>query len=316
MAMTSASRKELRKNKKKRKGLKIFLTIFGLFLLIVGGYVYYLYNKLDDTVSGMYTPLESDQEKKEEVDRRLNNKESINVLLLGVDEREGDRGRSDTMIFMSLNPNTDQILMLSIPRDTYVEIPGRGMDKINHAYAFGGSELSVQTVEQFLDTTIHFYSKINMEGLRDGVDALGGVTVNNEFDFTQDGIYFSEGEITLDGEEALAFARMRSQDARGDLGRNVRQQQIIDAMISEAVSFSSFTRVTDILDAVGTNVETNAQMKELRRMFTSYSGVRRDTIREEISGTGQTINRIWYYVVSDEERNRIRQAIKNHMEAK
>jgi len=148
------------------------------------------------------------------------------------------------------------------------------------------------------------------------VDALGGVTVNNEFDFTQDGIYFSEGEITLDGEEALAFARMRSQDARGDLGRNVRQQQIIDAMISEAVSFSSFTRVTDILDAVGNNIETNAQMKELRRMFMSYSGVRRDTIREEISGTGQMINRIWYYVVSDEERNRIRQAIKNHMDAK
>src|SRR5690625_1073835 len=112
MAMTQVSRKEMRKYKrKKRKGLKIFLIIFGLFLLVAGSYVYHLYSKLDETVSGMYTPLESDKEKKEEIDQRLSEKEPINVLLLGVDAREGDRGRSDTMIFMSLNPKTDQILM-------------------------------------------------------------------------------------------------------------------------------------------------------------------------------------------------------------
>lgn len=311
------TRKEVRKQKKgKRKGLKITLAILGSVMLFVIGYGIYIYSKLSETIDAMYTPLESDLEKKEEIQSRLGKKETINVLLLGVDERPGDKGRSDTMIFLSLNPNTNKMLMLSIPRDTYVNIPGRGMDKINHSYAFGGSELSVQTVEEFLDTTIHFYSKINMEGLKDGVDALGGVTVENDLEFTQDGIYFPKGKLTLNGEEALAYARMRKQDSRGDLGRNIRQQQIISAMVSKATSFDSFTRVTNILDAVGTNVQTNAQMEEMRKLFMNYRGTRNDMIREEIKGSGQIINRVWYYVVSDEEVNRIRQLLKEHMDEK
>lgn len=311
------TRKEVRKQKKgKRKGLKITLAILGSVMLFVIGYGIYIYSKLSETIDAMYTPLESDLEKKEEIQSRLGKKETINVLLLGVDERPGDKGRSDTMIFLSLNPNTNKMLMLSIPRDTYVNIPGRGKDKINHSYAFGGSELSVQTVEEFLDTTIHFYSKINMEGLKDGVDALGGVTVENDLEFTQDGIYFPKGKLTLNGEEALAYARMRKQDSRGDLGRNIRQQQIISAMVSKATSFDSFTRVTNILDAVGTNVQTNAQMEEMRKLFMNYRGTRNDMIREEIKGSGQMINRVWYYVVSDEEVNRIRQLLKEHMDEK
>ena len=312
MTMDSITRKEIRK-KKKRKGLKIFLIVFGALLLLLGGYLFYIYDKLTDTVDAMYTPLDSDLEKKEEIDDRLSNKETINVLLLGVDERPGDRGRSDTMIFMSLNPNTNKMLMLSIPRDTYVDIPGRGLDKINHAYAFGGSELSVQTVEQFLDTTIHFYGRVNMEGLISGVDAIGGVTVNNPMEFSHGGHTFKEGQITLNGEQALIYSRMRKNDPRGDLGRNTRQQEIIDAMIDEAVSFDSFTRLTNILDVVGTNVQTNIQTPEIRAMFFDYRGTRSNTIREEINGTGQYIDRIWYYIVSDEEVNRIRTLIKDHM---
>ena len=315
--LTMVTRKEVRKQKKgKRKGLKITLAILGSVMLFVIGYGIYIYSKLSETIDAMYTPLESDLEKKEEIQSRLGKKETINVLLLGVDERPGDKGRSDTMIFLSLNPNTNKMLMLSIPRDTYVNIPGRGKDKINHSYAFGGSELSVQTVEEFLDTTIHFYSKINMEGLKDGVDALGGVTVENDLEFTQDGIYFPKGKLTLNGEEALAYARMRKQDSRGDLGRNIRQQQIISAMVSKATSFDSFTRVTNILDAVGTNVQTNAQMEEMRKLFMNDRGTRNDMIREEIKGSGQMINRVWYYVVSDEEVNRIRQLLKEHMDEK
>ena len=155
-----------------------------------------------------------------------------------------------------------------------------------------------------------------MEGLKDGVDALGGVTVENDLEFTQDGIYFPKGKLTLNGEEALAYARMRKQDSRGDLGRNMRQQQIISAMVSKATSFDSFTRVQMILDAVGNNVQTNAQMEEMRKLFMNYRGTRNDIVREEIKGTGQMIGRYWYYVVSDEEVNRIRQILKNHMDHK
>ncbi|TCT19889.1 LytR family transcriptional attenuator [Melghiribacillus thermohalophilus] len=309
-----ASRKEARKQKKgKKKKRKIVLAIIGVLLLGGLAYFVHLYNKLEDTVETMYAPLESDTEKKADIENRFKNKDTINVLLLGVDEREGDRGRSDTMVFLSLNPDTNKMLMFNIPRDTYVNIPGRGMDKINHAYAFGGSELSVQTVEDFLDTTVHFYGKVNMEGLIEGVDAIGGVTVYNDMAFSHGGYDFPEGEITLSGEEALIYSRMRKQDPRGDLGRNTRQQQIIDAMIDEAVSFESFTRVTEMLDVIGSNVETNVQIDEMRKIFFNYRGTRKETIREEIQGTGKMMDGVWYYIVSDEEVNRIRTLLEQHM---
>ena len=285
-----------------------------LGVLLLAGIIYfaYLYKQVDNAVSEMYQPLDSDQEKKEEIEQRFKDRDTINALLLGVDERSGDKGRSDTMIFLSLNPDTNKMLMLSIPRDTYVNIPGRGMDKINHAYAFGNSELSVQTVEDFLDTTIHFYGKVNMEGLKDGVDALGGVTVQNNRQFTQSGKTFETGELHLNGTEALAYSRMRKQDPKGDLGRNDRQQQIIDAMIDKGMSFGSFTKVQNILDALGSNVETNLQMEEMRKLFMDYRGTRSETVREDVKGSGSRMNGIWYYVVSDEEKVRLQQLVDEH----
>ncbi|MGM8215057.1 LCP family glycopolymer transferase [Bacillaceae bacterium W0354] len=309
------TRKEIRQQKQKKNNKKkiIIATIASVLLALLIAFTF-IYNKLGETVETMYTPLPSDQTKIDEISARLKNKQPINILLLGVDEREGDKGRSDTMILMSLNPKTSEMLMFNIPRDTYVDIPGRGKDKINHAYAFGGSELSVQTVEQFLDTTVHFYGRINMEGLKDGVDAIGGVTVNNDIPFSHGGHDFKKGKITLNGEQALIYSRMRKQDPRGDLGRNTRQQQIIDALIDEAISFESFFRVTDILDATGANVQTNLQMDDIRTLFFDYRGSRKNTTKEEIKGQGQMINNIWYYIVPDEEQNRIQTLLKTHME--
>ncbi|WP_279401981.1 LCP family glycopolymer transferase [Piscibacillus salipiscarius] len=265
------TRKEIRKQRKLNKK-KVFFTILGVLLIGLIAYGIYLYNQLNETVETMYTPLESDSEKQEEVEKRLNKNDTINVLLLGVDERPNQKGRSDTMILLSLNPDTEKMLMFNIPRDTYVNIPGRGGDKINHAYAFGGSELAVQTVEDFLDTTVHFYGRINMEGLVDAVDAVGGVTVNNNLAFSHGGHDFPTGEITLNGEEALIYSRMRKQDPDGDLGRNDRQQQIIDALIDKGMSFESFTRVGDILDTLGSNVQTNVKMDTMKDLFFDYRG--------------------------------------------
>src|SRR5690625_6759270 len=90
------------------------------------------------------------------------------------------------MILMSLNPNTNSTVMMSIPRDTYVNIPGRGKDKINHAYAFGDVELSIQTVEEAFDIPVHFYAKVNMDGFKEGIDAIGGVTIYNDIAFYHD----------------------------------------------------------------------------------------------------------------------------------
>ncbi|GAB3804956.1 LCP family glycopolymer transferase [Virgibacillus kimchii] len=307
----------MNKHRKKRKWLYWVGGIFLVFLLLIGGFGFYMYDKLGDTVETMHDPLErdSDPERQKELEEIFQESKSLNILLLGVDSREGDAGRSDTMILLSLNPQTDSMLMFSIPRDTYVNIPGRGMDKINHAYAFGNVDLSVQTVEDAFDLPIHYYARVNMEGFQQGVDAIGGVTVRNTQAFSQGGSDFAEGEIRLNGAEALDYIRMRKNDPRGDLGRNERQREVIQAALNEGASFSSITKVGEILDILGGNVKTDLNMGNMQSLFSSYRGTQRNTTTLEIEGTGEMINGIWYYVVSDEEFNRISNEVKNHMEA-
>lgn len=312
------SRIEKKQQKKKRKWPYWIGGIILALLLILGTYLFYIYDKVGDTVDVMHEPLarDEDPERQKKIESIFNRTKSINILLLGVDERTNDKGRSDTMILMSLNPQTNAMKMLSIPRDTYVDIPDHGMDKINHAYAFGNVGLSVQTVEQMLDIPLHFYLKVNMEGFKQGIEALGGVTVTNNQAFSQGGKDFPTGEIHLDGEEALKYIRMRKEDPRGDIGRNERQRSVIKAAIEEAASFSSITKISDILGILGGNVRTDLKMDQMQMLFTNYRQTRNNIDTMEISGSGEMIDGVWYYVVPDEELNRIQTEIKDHMKAK
>ncbi|WP_067727076.1 LCP family glycopolymer transferase [Oceanobacillus damuensis] len=311
------SRTEKRQNKKKRKWPYWVGGIFLVLILLIGGFAFYMWNEVGATIETMHNPLarDDDPERQKEIQQRFQETDSINVLLLGVDERSGDRGRSDTMILLSVNPDTESMIMLSIPRDTYVDIPGRGKDKINHAYAFGGTDLSVQTVEENFNLPIHSYARVNMEGFKQGIDALGGVTVNNSLAFSSDGHSFPEGQINLNGEQALSYIRMRYEDPRGDMGRNDRQRKVITAAMNEAASFSSITKFGEILDILGGNVQTDLDMKKMQTLFTDYAGARKNVTTMEINGSGQTINGVWYYIVDDSEFNRITSEITDHMEA-
>lgn len=302
--------------KKKRKWPFWVGGILLAIILAVGGIGFYVYSQLGSAVDTMHTPLarDEDPERQKQIKQIFDSKDSLNVLLLGVDERPGDKGRSDTMILMSLNPKTNSMIMLSIPRDTYVNIPGRGMDKINHAYAFGGVELAVETVEKTFDIPVHIYSRVNMEGFKQGIDALGGVTVNNTQSFSQGGSTFAEGPIHLDGEQALDYIRMRKKDPRGDMGRNERQRAVITAAMEKGASFSSITKFGEILDILGGNVQTDLDMDKIQTLFTGYLGTRHNIQTLELEGSGSTINGVWYYVVPDSEFNRIHTEITNHMQ--
>ncbi len=307
--------------KKKHKKRKWLFWVGGIILaliLVVGVFSIYVWNKLGDTVETMHNPLnrDNDPDRKKELESIFKDTKSVNILLLGVDERDGDKGRSDTMILLSLNPKTNSMKMLSIPRDTYVTIPGKGKDKINHAYAFGDVELSVQTVEENFDLPVHYYARVNMEGFEQGVDAIGGVTITNDTAFSQGGIQFPAGEIQLNGKEALSYIRMRKNDPRGDLGRNERQRAVIMAAINKGASFSSITKVGEILNILGDNVKTNLNMDAMQTLFSDYRGTRKNISSMEISGNGQRINNTWYYVVPDSEFNRITTEIKAHMNEK
>src|SRR5699024_3133201 len=191
------------------------------------------------------------------------------------------------IILLSLNPKTDSTKMLSIPRDTRVDIPGIGMDKINHAYAKANVETTIQTIENILDLPIHFYAKVKMDGFKEGVDALDGITVNNDLAFEQDGYQFPKGEIHLNGDEALKFVRMRKQDPQGDFGRNRRQRMVIEAAMHKVASFSNITKVGSLLNIVGEHVETDISMGRMQSLFSSYRNTRNNIETIEVNGTGE-----------------------------
>ncbi|MBF0705375.1 LytR family transcriptional regulator [Alkalihalobacillus hwajinpoensis] len=298
-----------------KKFLIIVGVILGVLVLAGGGYAYYLYDSVKDTASDMHEPISRETSTLRADKVETKEKDPISILLMGVDERENDQGRSDTMIMITVNPNDNSMIMFNIPRDTRTEIIGRGtVEKMNHAYAYGGVEMAMDTVENFLDVPIDYYFKVNMEAFEDVVSALNGVTVDNPFAFDYGGYTFPKGEVSLNADEALAFSRMRYEDPKGDLGRNDRQREIIKAIIDKGANVGSINKIDDLLEAVGSNVKTNMTFKEMNDIFKNYKGARNNMETFEIDGSGEMIDGLWYYIVSDQEKQSITQKLKNHLE--
>lgn len=310
-----SSRLDKKTTKKKRKWVKVLVGIFLLLFIAVGTYAFTVYNSLTNAVETMHAPIDREKSDKRTEEVELEKAQPFSVLLLGVDEREGDRGRSDSIIVLTVNPNTNSVKMLSIPRDTRTEIIGKGtQDKINHAYAFGGVEMSISTVENFLDIPIDYYVQINMEGFKDIVDAVGGVTVQNDLDFTYEGTSFPKGELTLSGEKALKYSRMRYEDPRGDFGRQLRQRQVIKAIIDEGASLSSLTNFSDIFQALGTNVKTDLTFDEMVTIQSKYRSAANEMEQLTVSGQGGKIDGVYYLNVPAEEKDRLQGILKQHLE--
>lgn len=295
---------KLKKNQNTKRPWLRFIGIIGLLLLIGAGvYIYNIYTSVSKAVETMHEPIERDttnqpQRDMDFVDNREKKKrqkdekrQPFSILLLGVDARPGDKGRSDTMIVMSVNPELNSTKMVSIPRDTRTRIVGKGFeDKINHAYAFSGSMMAIETVENFLDIPIDYYVKVNMDGFKDIVNAVGGVSVNNKFPFSEGGQHFPKGKMSLNGKEALSYVRMRKADPNGDFGRQQRQRQVIKGVITKGKSLSSITRYEEILNALGENVKTNLTLKEMATIQKDYRSASKDLQQIQLKGNGKIID--------------------------
>lgn len=303
------------RKKKKKLWVKILLSTLLVLFLGVGAYAFTVYNSLTSALDSMHSPIDRDKSDKRAEEVTLEQKQPFSILMLGVDEREGDSGRSDTMIVLTVNPNLNSIKMLSIPRDTRTEIVGRGTtDKINHAYAFGKEEMAMATVENFLDIPIDYVVKVNMEGFEDIVNAVGGISVDNAFSFSEEGHQFNEGQITLDGEEALAYVRMRKQDPSGDFGRQQRQRQVIKGVIDQGASLNSLTNFDSIFSALGNNVTTSMTFDEMIEIQKNYKDAAKNIEQIQLTGTGSTIDGIYYLVVPQEEKTKVQDLLKAHLE--
>ena len=200
-------------------------------------------------------------------------KEPFSIYVTGVDTYDGINtiARSDVNMVVTVNPNTHQILLLSIPRDYYVQIAGTtGLkDKLTHA-GLKGVDTSIKTIEQLLEMDIHYYAKFNFTALTHLVDAVGGITVDSPFAFTadyeeEDHIYyeFQKGINELNGHQALAYVRERYSLREGDVARARHQQQVIEALIHKATSTTILTKYADILKSMEGNFVTNMSMKNI-----------------------------------------------------
>ncbi|WP_100400345.1 LCP family glycopolymer transferase [Bacillus sp. FJAT-44742] len=319
MGRMEQRRQEARKKRKVKRWIFIPLLVIVLPLTLFGTYLGY---KVVTTASDMQEDL-ARGEKSEKRDEAVDiSKDHFSVLFLGVDTDDpNENSRADALILATFNREDSSIKLLSIPRDSLVDIPGRqNRDKINHAHAFGGVDLTIDTVENMLDIPVDFYTKMNFHGFVDIIDALGGVEVDVPFDFETHGtegsanmVYFEEGRQHLDGEEALGYVRMRKQDPRGDLGRGERQQEVMEAVIRRAGSISSVARYDDVLDEIGNNMSTNLSLGNILSLHPYAQSL--DSIETvNLSGSDLTQNGVYYYQVSEDSLQEARDRLKVHLD--
>jgi len=234
----------------------------------------------------------------------------VNVLLLGVDAGadlpRGANRRTDTMIVASFDPETRHVGLLSIPRDTRVDIPGHGFDKVAHAHAYGGPALAMRTVAGFLDVPLHYYVRMDFQGFERIVDTVGGVEIDVPrrmyYEDPVQGlkIDLQPGLQTLDGDKALQFVRFR-QYPDGDIGRVQAQQKFMEALIDKAFRLGTVLRLPALATQMSKCVETNMSLGTMIRLAKHAAGVEEgDVAMAVVPGRAawieEDLGRISYYV--------------------
>ncbi|WP_018659937.1 LCP family protein [Allofustis seminis] len=316
------------KRKRRRFIYNILLmigTMFSLGVGMVAGYYGNIFRNFVDDVSVSDT-VDADQLK--DLDERIRNGEPFSVLLLGVDVEEENISRSDSIIVTTINPKKDSIKMVSIPRDTIVYLPDGHMEKINAAYAIGKIDLSRQMVSEYLDIPIDFYGVLDFEGLIKFVDAVGGVTVNSPFDFDEsdyrkgDGsrIYIKKGKQRLNGDEALAYSRMRYQDNQGDFGRQDRQKEVVISLTKELASISNLANIQKVLDSIRSYLITNVSSSNILAVASKYGAASNNIKTLHLRGEDGTLvyfpiydQELWAWQAYDESRLDIQNELRRHL---
>ncbi len=226
--------------------------------------------------------------------------QEMNIIILGSDIRRGS-SRSDTVMVLHLNPKRAAASIISIPRDTLVSIPGRGLDKMGHAFAYGGPDLSRRTVEGFLNINIPYYVAVDIPGLEKIIDELGGIELNVEkrmyyIDYAQ-GLYVNlyPGFQRLNGRDGLSYVRFRH-DAEGDFGRISRQQKFLNALADTLMKKENMFRTPELFNEVLSNVETNLDTQQILSIATSMREAqeKRDIKMAMVPGWGMMVDGIYY----------------------
>ncbi|WEK54226.1 MAG: LCP family protein [Candidatus Cohnella colombiensis] len=311
------------KSRSKGRRLKWILGISLALLVLASGVIYsnrgalaslgydlFLADKVEQRLQDSFVPLENRADTEQQVTK------PFSVLLMGVDARGNERGRSDTLIYTVIRPKDGRVLMVSIPRDTYADIVGKDKkDKITHAYVFGGPEMAVDSVEALLDAKVDHYASINFQGFKQVVDTLGGISlpitddiVNK--DAAHEKFTIRANQDLYDGVDALNYVRYR-EDAGGDMSRTERNRIFIDALIHKAASLGQWTKIPDLLGVIGDNFKTDLAPTSLSDLTKSFLETGHTISSYTLKGEGKRMGQqnLWYYVADDADLTAVRNTI-------
>ncbi|SEP84061.1 LCP family protein [Piscibacillus halophilus] len=254
-------RKDRKKVKRKHKRKKILLIVGSLVLIFAAYFTY-------EFQAGKYAAEKEmeqykDSDKSDQYEDEFNgieelNSDVINVLLLGEDLSENGSSRTDTIMIGQYDVKHNRAKLVSLMRDTYVEIPGHGYNKINSAFSMGGPELLRQTIKENFDIDVNYYAIVNFKGFENIVDTVApeGIEMNVQKRMIHTDIDLHPGIQKLDGEQLLDYARFRS-DHENDFGRVRRQQEVMSALKDEVLSFTSIMKLPRTVGTLQPYIDTN-----------------------------------------------------------
>lgn len=283
-----------------KKYVLIFISSFLVFLLIIGGiYFYVSKSRMVDTDFNKTITENPDLKPPDPTESPV-----VNVLIMGVDE-----ARSDVMMLASFNKDNNKMTMLSIPRDTRVDIPGYGYDKINSAAARKeGTALSMETVSNMLNIPIHHYIKVDFKGAEKIIDILGGVTVDVPINMNYDdpaqnlSIHIKKGRQLLNGANAVKFVRFRSGYPDQDLGRIKAQQQFAKAFIEKITSPSVLPKALSLVNAMTRCTKTNMTDGEIASYALKLKDIKLDEVKfYTLPGKADYLHGISYFMYDEIE---------------
>ena len=292
------SRSSRRSHKKSRRFWPVFLLIACFFASAAAGALFAAktIKNLPNTDNQIADVFEQEQ--------LLKVSDKTTVLIMGVDERLDDVGRSDTIIIATIDPLTNQAALLSIPRDTRVKVGYRGFDKINAAYAYGGVRLAENTVENFLGIDIDHYVTINTHAFVDMVDAIGGVDLDVEKRMYYEDPWDDDGGLVidlypgfqhLDGADAVTYVRYR--DSEGDIGRVKRQQKFIAAVVDKVTSPAIIPEIPTLIKQMLDAVNTDLSMRQILELAGSLNDAYKNGIEMDmVPGHPLYIDDISYWI--------------------
>lgn len=302
----------MKKKQKKIIFISLAVVLSLVFAGIAGTYLYTqsLLNKIQrEKIDQSPDALGIDKDADEKIKNNKNSKNITNIALFGIDAEDGKAGRSDAIMILSIDEAHGKVKLASIMRDSYVNIDGRGMDKINHAYAFGGPQLALKTINSNYKLNIKDYVSVNFSSLPKLVDAVGGVEIDIK-DYELSGLksygITTTGLQTLNGNQALKYARIRYV-GNGDYERTERHRTILSSVFSKLMKQDKgkiLSTVSDILPMVKTNL-SNGEIMDLTLDVIDIKPSKIEQIRFPADGycQGKMIGGIYYLTFDQEATN-------------